>query len=442
MTRFLPVVCGLFVACGDPSSGLPAAGGGKADDLAGGLGASWDHDILSTALRVNLGQRSGTATIRIAPTNATGISFDVKGLEVLAVRGAEGELPHRVELGRLDVAAPTDGELSVAFRFQERAELEGQTNTGVTFTWPYFCGNLFPCKSDPADGLRFTIELEGVPETETAVFPKVIPADAPSYMAAWAVGEYSYRKLGVTRAGTEVGVYWLPGEEADALRGTAALAAHFDWLEQTIGPYLYGDRVASVSARWANAYGGMEHHPFWHVDAGSMDDAYIHAHEAAHGWFGDGIRLRCWEDFVLSEGPVSYLAARAMAAVGGPTVEKQIWSRFKSRLESAVASTDVIAWPDSCGKLDILKDDIYTSIPYMKGAFFLRAIELLIGRDAIDRALSRFYIANAGKAAGMADLIATLTEEAVANGQPATAVTALAQRWLREKGLPELPPMP
>jgi aminopeptidase N len=33
-------------------------------------------------------------------------------------------------------------------------------------------------------------------------------------------------------------------------------------------------------------------------------------HEAAHGWFGDGVRLRCWEDFVLSEGTASHLDAR------------------------------------------------------------------------------------------------------------------------------------
>ncbi len=447
----LALLASLAAACGgEPDQpSLPGGGGGKADELGGELGERWDRDLLFTGLRVDLAQKSATAEIRLAPSSAPGASFDVKGLEVLAVRGEAGELPYRIVAGRLDVAAPRRGgeaegavALSIDYRFREREELEGQTTSGVTFTWPYFCGNLFPCKSDPADGLRFALELEGVPAKQQAVFPRTIPADAPSYMAAWAVGEYSYKKLGVTKAGTEVGVYWLPGEEADSLRGTAALAAHFDWLEQTVGPYLFGDKVASVSARWKNAYGGMEHHPFWHVDAGSMDDAYIHAHEAAHGWYGDGIRLRCWEDFVLSEGPTSYLAARAISAAGGAAAEKQIWNRFRARLQSAVASTDVVAWPDSCGKLDILKDNIYTSIPYMKGAFFLRAVELAIGRTAIDRALSRFYIANAGKAAGMADLIATLSAEAVAVGQSAATIESLAQTWLRSKGMPELPAMP
>ena len=54
----------------------------------------------------------------------------------------------------------------------------------------------------------------------------------------------------------------------------------------------------------------MEHHPQWHVDDSSFGSQETQAHEASHGWYGDGIRLACWEDFVLSEGTVTYLAGR------------------------------------------------------------------------------------------------------------------------------------
>jgi hypothetical protein len=36
---------------------------------------------------------------------------------------------------------------------------EGSFPDGMTFTWPYFCDNLFPCHPEPSDGLRFTLEL-------------------------------------------------------------------------------------------------------------------------------------------------------------------------------------------------------------------------------------------------------------------------------------------
>jgi len=443
------VVCLLVAGCGvDPhQSPWEGPGSGKADDPDDAPVANWQRDILFTSLRVDLAAKRATAYITLAPSAEDRASFDVKGLDVREVRGEGGPLDHRVIDGRLDVTLAADesnpSELEVDYSYAEREELEGATTNGLTFTWPYYCGNLFPCKPDPADGLRFTLALENVPAGKLAVYPSTIPTDAPSYMLGWAVGDYTYRSLGKTPAGTEVGVWWLPGEQEGALEGTADLVQIFDWLEKTVGTYRFGDKVGAVSARWRNAYGGMEHHPFWHVDSSSMDDLYIHAHEAAHGWFGDGIRIRCWEDFVLSEGPTSYLAARAMSAVGGPAAEKAIWQRFRSRLQAAVSSTDVVAWPQSCNKLDILKDDIYTSIPYMKGAFFLRSVELKLGRAALDRAIARFYAKHVNKAARMRDLIDAIKDEAATSTTvDPDEVEALATTWLRSTGMPALPPMP
>ena len=79
-------------------------------------------------------------------------------------------------------------------------------------------------------------------------------------------------------------------------------------------------------------YGGMEHHPYWHVASDAMDNEETHAHEAAHGWFGDGIRLRCLEDFVLSEGTVSYLAARSVGQIVGAEAEAKIWDGYRTEL--------------------------------------------------------------------------------------------------------------
>jgi hypothetical protein len=115
---------------------------------------------------------------------------------------------------------------------------------GMVFTWPSFCGNLFPCHSHPTDGTTFELSLSGVPQGLRAIYPTSIPAEAPAYMLSWAVGRYEQLDLGRTSAGTQVDVWFFPEHRADAVTGSRHLREAFDWLERTYGPYLYGDRVA------------------------------------------------------------------------------------------------------------------------------------------------------------------------------------------------------
>jgi hypothetical protein len=401
-----------------------------------GFGSSaghFDYDLLSTSLDVDLEARSARARIRFDAASASGISLESQGLQIDAVSDASGPLAFETVDGRIDVSVPptaASAEIVVDYHFAQKSSFDGLLAGGSTFVWPYFCGNLFPCKSDPADGLSFQLDVHGAPSGESVVFPKSVDADAPSYMLAWATGAYSYRNLGTTAAGTQVGVYSLPGDEAGLDAAVAPLTAGFDWYEKTLGPYSFGHEVASVSVNWGpGAYGGMEHHPYWHVGRDSMGDKTTHLHEAAHGWFGDGVRLACWEDFVLSEGTVSYLTARAEGAAEGAAAEQEVWSDYETRLQQAVAQRDHVAWPDSCGQVDVLKD-LFTSVPYMKGAFFYRAVAQKVGAAKLDQVIGKFYVAHVGKAARMQDMLDAIQSET--GFDP----TALADAWLRTKGIP------
>jgi aminopeptidase N len=161
-----------------------------------------------------------------------------------------------------------------------------------------------------------------------------------------------------------------------------------------------------VSVVWGEGmYGGMEHHPYWHVASDAMNDEETHVHEAAHGWFGDGIRLRCWEDFVLSEGTVSYLAAHVLGKVAGADAEAAVWNEYRGELESAIHDGGAPAWPTGCNKIDILKDKLFTNLPYMEGAYFYKDVAAKIGADALDDVLHDFYAAHRGQPAGMQDMI-------------------------------------
>jgi aminopeptidase N len=341
-----------------------------------------------------------------------------------------------VAAGQLDVGVPastTTSELTIDYGYEFHSRFEGVMESGVTLVWPYWCGNMFPCKSAPDDGLTFTMTLTGTPTGEVAVYPTTIPADAPSYMIAWAVGDYTYLDLGTTDAGTKVGAWYLPNGMMAAQAGTANLRGVVDWLEKTYGAYVFGSEVAAVSAPWGfGAIGGMEHHPLWHVATSAMADEETQAHEAAHGWFGNGVRIACWEDFVLSEGTVTYLAARALEAVAGSSTGTAIWNDYQSRLDNLLGSTseNQIAWPDSCNQVDILDDGLFNDAPYIKGAFFYRALELKVGAQAVDDALSAFYTQYKGKAAGMQDMLDVIKTETGYDAQ------ACALDWLRNQGRP------
>ncbi len=391
------------------------------------------RDIWAADLTFDLNDHTATAIVQFDASTRRGATLEVGDLEIVAVTDAAGDVAFEVTDGVLDVGiqARKPHELTIDYRFGLHSELKGALDSGSTFLWPYFCGNLYPCKSDPADGLRLDLWLNGVADDKVAIFPEHIAADAPSYMLAWAIGDYAEIDLGTTAHGRQVSVWYLPGEETLATEGTTHLRAAFEWLEESYGSYMFGDKVGSVSADWGpGAFGGMEHHPLWHVSHDSMGDQETHVHEAAHGWFGNGVRLACWEDLVLSEGTVSYLTARAIEAVMGTKAGDGVWDDYGWRLDSVIASGDHVAWPQSCGQIDVYTE-LWSEVPYMKGAFFFRAVEQQVGREAIDRAIAAFYANYSGSAASMQDMLETIEE------QTGFDPSELASGWLSSLGRPD-----
>ncbi|MET0068310.1 MAG: M1 family aminopeptidase [Candidatus Thiodiazotropha sp.] len=393
-------------------------------------------DILTTDLAIDLQRLSGRADITLSlPAGDQEIRFESGNLDIIRVSSDGQDLEYRHEGTDLIVTLPASDspvQLSIEYLFHRQTAFEGYTLDGATFTWPYFCGNLFPCHSEPADGVTYTMHLSGVTDNLTAIYPQRITADAPAYMPAWALGDYRYLELGQTTRGTRVGAYYKPGEAELMQAGSRYLRDAFDFYEQTYGDYLFTDAVASVSVDWGGQqFGGMEHHPYWHISDQSLDDPLIPIHEAAHGWYGNGVRIACWEDFVMSEGTATYLAARAYGAVAGTEYEDQTWNAYQARLERLQNSDDnKIAWPDGCNRIDILNDGLFGDAPYIKGAMFLRDVEQLIGRVTLDRALRRFYQSYQSTATGMQSLIDTIEDESGMD------FSACASAWLKSESVP------
>jgi aminopeptidase N len=389
----------------------------------------WDRDLLHMDLAVDLDDLTAQATLTVAASASTGLSLEVQGLVVTRV-ALDGCAPDwTVSDGSLHVGLPAGDEdlvVTVDYGFAVQSDYDGWLARDLTFTWPYFCGNLFPCHSDPADGLTMALSIATQQEGQVVVYPETIPSDAPSYQLAWARGLYERLALGTTAGGVELEVWYLSGYLDAATQGTEHLLPAWEWLEATMGPYPFGERAGAVQADWGpGGYGGMEHHPLSHVGTPSMGDRVTQIHEAAHGWFGGGVRIACWEDFVLSEGTVTYLTARAITEVIGAEAGAETWAEYDDALAWSLEHEDVSAWPDSCGEVDILDDGLFSYAPYYRGAEFYRRYAEAVGVELLDEALGSFFHQHANQATTMQAMIDHLHLECGEDPMP------LAEAWLR-----------
>jgi hypothetical protein len=394
-------------------------------------------DLLETRVVFDVSALTATATVTLVTHGLERAQLSAGGLSDLELRTTDGAaLDFTYDDGQLTLPV-VDGEpvtFVATYGYAEQGLFEGLLpGRRSTLTWPDHCGNLFPCSTDPADGLRLSVEVVGLAAEDVSVSTPPLAVDAPPYVAAYALGPYTWRSYGTTPSGTEVGAWLRPGEADEADRGLEGLVEVFGWYEDHLGPYPFGDRAGAVSVEWGpSAVGGMEHHPFWHV-SGALGDPLVQAHEAAHGWFGDGVRLRCWEDMVLSEGVADYLAGAAAALQG----DFFVWSTYRQAAEAAVARSPLdVARPDGCNLLEPASTWYFSGIPYKKGALFLRALAQRVGDDALLDALGVFFRAHVGRAAGVDDLLAVIRSET--DYDP----TDCADTWLRQPALPEADPCP
>ena len=410
------------------------------------------QDIQTTDLDLNLAALTGTATLRVRPA-AGMVTLDVAGLTLSRVTVDGEDAPLDVVRGVLSVAADTDADADaetvtvvVDYSFKARTPLQfdgWMPNLGVTFLWPNYCSNLYPCNPALEDGVTFTMNVTGIDDGLTAIYPTSTHGDGPPYMAGVAVGAYTKMDLGTTTAGTKLSAWHFPGaaEQNNAEKGTAHLRDAFDYFEQTYGPYHFGPEAGTVEVDWgADSWGGMEHHPFFHVAKFDFNDEETQVHEAAHGWFGDGVRFSCWEDFVLSEGTTTYITARALEQVDGPNEWPYYVDDFLVPICEGSAPRDptlvnTVVLPDTCNEIDFENDPIWSLTSYMKGACFYEEVGDAIGADLLDTIIAEFYKANVGEAVRMQDMIDLLEDRAGAAHKD--AIEAAATDWLRTLECPE-----
>jgi len=261
-----------------------------------------------------------------------------------------------------------------------------------------------------------------------------MPQPIPSYLIALAVGDLHFKPMG-----ERTGVY----SEKGILDAAAAEFADTESMliatEKAFGPYSW-DRYDLLILPPSFPFGGMENPRLSFITptviAGDKSLVSLIAHELAHSWSGNTVTNATWRDLWLNEGFTTYLTYRIMQMVYGD-------ERFE--MESVLGRQDLQADIDSLPDKDQIMaidlrgrdpDDVFSNIPYEKGALFLRELELKVGRENFDQFLLNYFEKFAFKSITTDQFISYL-EQTLLKDHSDTLSMQRIEEWIFQPGIPE-----
>jgi leukotriene-A4 hydrolase len=307
---------------------------------------------------------------------------------------------------------------------------------------------------------------DGVEVSGGRAFEFALDKPIPPYLIALAVGDIAYRPLGPAAAklvsprppvaiaarlsigdSSRTGVFAEPAVLDAAAQEFTDLERMLEAAEALYGPYRWGQYDILVMPP-SFPFGGMENPRLTFVSptvlAGDRSLVSVAAHELAHSWSGNLVTNATWRDFWLNEGFTTYFENRIMEQLYGPAraqmlqvIERQDLEEDLARLAGKPGETVLYA---NVAGTD--PDASISSVPYGKGAAFLRMLERHFGRDRFDPWLRSYFDRHAFTSittpAFLEDLRATLL------GSDAALEKQLRiHEWLFEPGLPsnDIPPV-
>jgi leukotriene-A4 hydrolase len=277
------------------------------------------------------------------------------------------------------------------------------------------------------------------PDTERdGVYEFSMPQPIPAYLIALAVGDLQFKAMGA-----RTGVYAEPALLDAAAAEFEDTESMLIATEETFGPYQW-DRYDLLILPPSFPFGGMENPRLSFITptviAGDKSLVSLIAHELAHSWSGNTVTNATWRDLWLNEGFTTYLTYRIMQMVYGDD---------RYAMESVLGQQDLQADIDRLPDNDEIlaidlrgrdPDDVFSNIPYEKGALFLKELEQKVGRDNFDKFLLNYFEHFAFKSITTDQFIVYLEETLLKDYADKLSVFRI-QEWIFQPGIPEGAPV-
>ena len=290
------------------------------------------------------------------------------------------------------------------------------------------------------ENLRVVMSAANNPEAPLdGVFEFNMPQAIPAYLIAFAVGNITFAPMG-----KRTGVYTEPELLEASAKEFEDTESMLEAIEPVYGPYRW-DRYDLLILPPSFPFGGMENPRLSFITpsviAGDKSLVSLIAHELAHSWSGNLVSNATWRDLWLNEGFTTYLTYRIMEMVYGKNRERMEASLGYGEL---LEDLDELEAPDERLAIELNgrdPDDVFSQVPYEKGALLLIELERNVGRENFDQFLRGYFDHFAFQSISTDEFIAYLDETLLKEyGDKLDRERIL--EWIHQPGIPEGVPVP
>jgi len=380
-------------------------------------------------------------------TNQTGAAVEWSVAESEPVRGDRLRLDLPAGTEMVEIAYQTaPGALALGW-------LEPQQTAGGTYPFmfsqcqPIHARTMVPCQDTPRNRvsydavitvpspLRAVMSAESVGEESNGIATSwkfKMPQAIPTYLLALAVGNLEGRDLG-----PRTRVYAEPETVEKSAWEFAEVDSMITSAEKLFGSYEW-DRFDLLVMPPAFPYGGMENPRLTFLTptliAGDRSNVNVVAHELAHSWTGNLVTNATMNDFWLNEGFTVYAERRIL---------EEIYGREYADIQGVIRRNALQVNIDQFGpgspytklRTDLGgtdPDEVYSLVPYEKGAQFVLLLEDAVGRDRFDEFLLKYIDHFRFQSITTDEFLAFLEKEL-----PGVYEKIQGPRWVEEPDMPE-----
>ncbi|MDP3771383.1 MAG: leukotriene A4 hydrolase C-terminal domain-containing protein, partial [bacterium] len=319
---------------------------------------------------------------------------------------------------------------------------------------PLHARSYLPCQDTP--GVRFTFNacltvpeaLRGLMAANEHVYREIkdglavemwrMTKPIPSYLFTLVIGDIASRDIT-----NRCRVYAEPELVDAAAAEFADVGEMMVAAEKLFGMYDWGRFDLNMMPS-SFPYGGMENPCFTCLTptlvVGDRSMVNVIAHELAHSWTGNLVTNATWTDFWLNEGWTNYVEWRICEELYGrdammlqaALLQRELDRDFRDLAARGMHQYTALG-SYVPGTLD--PDDIFTRVPYCKGAQFLMKVEEAVSRERFD-AFIRKYI----ETFRFTSITTATFLDFVAAELPGALEAVKSWRWIGGLGLPENAP--